>query len=266
MSKQIINNDFHIKDAIKLSIQLLATYVALTLILGSFFDCFGINMLENLSMVGLILILCPSVFLILHYDKFGSNVIHQLKQIPRDFTILTWLLVIAIADSILISQIFYGIEKVWPALLTEGVIDQVVLGSTLFLRLIFLALVPALSEEVIFRGIFTKKLAQHYGNIKGIIISAIIFGVFHLSPIQFLSAFLGGLLFGFVYIRTQNIYYPICLHLFCNAIILLWDEFYLDFNLTIHPIWFTIIGMSLLAIGLWKVWVKTIPLKNASSL
>jgi len=74
-------------------------------------------------------------------------------------------------------------------------------------------------EEILFRGIiqtyFCTKLSRiKDGNIVAIIISSIIFGLFHYPFIDgsFSPFFIHGFVYGWLYYRTQNIWSPIFLH------------------------------------------------------
>lgn len=76
-----------------------------------------------------------------------------------------------------------------------------------------------LLEEIIFRGIIQKGMIN--GGMKpakAILLSAFIFGAFHLNPWQFAGAFLIGIVLGLVYYKTQSLLMPILLHAFNNFI------------------------------------------------
>ncbi|NAW51079.1 CPBP family intramembrane metalloprotease [Elizabethkingia argentiflava] len=84
----------------------------------------------------------------------------------------------------------------------------------LFLMTSFFA--PVL-EEIIFRGIIQKGMINKgVSPAKSIFISAVIFGLVHANPWQFLGALLIGLIFGYVYFKTKTLLLPILLHAFNN--------------------------------------------------
>jgi membrane protease YdiL (CAAX protease family) len=80
-----------------------------------------------------------------------------------------------------------------------------------------LCLAP-LIEEFIFRGIIQKNLQSKISVRKAIVITSILFGIVHLNPWQFISAFTISLFIGWVYYRTNNIVNCILIHFFNNAI------------------------------------------------
>ena len=72
-------------------------------------------------------------------------------------------------------------------------------------------------EEVVFRGAITRALLKEYSPRKAILISAAIFGVFHINPAQIIPAFLMGIVFAWVYYKTDSII-PCCLmHILNNG-------------------------------------------------
>ncbi|REC47729.1 CPBP family intramembrane glutamic endopeptidase [Chryseobacterium pennipullorum] len=72
-------------------------------------------------------------------------------------------------------------------------------------------------EEVIFRGIIQKGLINKgVEPWKAILYAAIIFGVVHGNPWQFISAVMLGCVLGVVYHKTKSLLMPILLHAFNN--------------------------------------------------
>lgn len=71
-------------------------------------------------------------------------------------------------------------------------------------------------EELIFRGIILDGLLKRYSPLKSIIISSILFGIVHLNPWQFISAFIIGLFSGWVYYKTRNLTLSILIHFVNN--------------------------------------------------
>ena len=84
--------------------------------------------------------------------------------------------------------------------------------------LILLAVVMApLFEEIVFRGIIMKGLINKgMKPITAIIISAVVFGVVHGNPWQFVGAVFLGSVLGLVYYKTKSLLLPILLHAFNN--------------------------------------------------
>ncbi len=89
----------------------------------------------------------------------------------------------------------------------------------LMLNLLIVAATPAICEELLFRGVMQKELNKHLRNPHvGIIIVSIVFSAIHMSVEGFPARFLLGLVLGYTYHFTKNLWYPILLHLFNNGL------------------------------------------------
>lgn len=83
---------------------------------------------------------------------------------------------------------------------------------------IFILLVVAapVLEELLFRGIILEGFLHRYSPGKAILWSSVIFGVIHLNPWQFIAAFFGGLLIGWVYWQTRSLLPAMFIHFIMN--------------------------------------------------
>ncbi len=90
--------------------------------------------------------------------------------------------------------------------------------SGLIVNLFMIAIIPAIGEELIFRGIIQRNLSQWFGNAHiAVFVTAFIFSVVHLQFYGFFPRlFLGGLL-GYMFLWTGNIWLPIFAHFINNA-------------------------------------------------
>ncbi len=77
--------------------------------------------------------------------------------------------------------------------------------------IISLVILPAIMEELLFRGIIFKGLKKH-GRIFSILITALMFSVFHMSISQTVYPFFIGILLTLVMYKEDNIFYPILMH------------------------------------------------------
>ena len=72
-------------------------------------------------------------------------------------------------------------------------------------------------EELLFRKVLIDRTAR-YGEGVSMILSGLMFGLFHGNLNQFMYAFVIGMFFGFIYVKTRNIKYTIILHMIVNFI------------------------------------------------
>ncbi|NDW13078.1 CPBP family intramembrane metalloprotease [Bacteroides sp. 214] len=73
-------------------------------------------------------------------------------------------------------------------------------------------------EELLFRGAILTILLRKFTPWKAILISALIFGVFHLNPPQIISATLIGLILGWLYYKTASLIPCIIIHVLNNSL------------------------------------------------
>lgn len=88
----------------------------------------------------------------------------------------------------------------------------------LLVNLFIMALLPAIAEELFFRGALQKTLLRLSGKPwLAILISSLIFGLLHGTFFKLLPIFTLGLLLGTVYYVTRNLWYTITIHFLNNA-------------------------------------------------
>lgn len=101
--------------------------------------------------------------------------------------------------------------------LTETFLQTTTIGG-LLANLVIVALIPAIGEELIFRGLILKLFKEITRNIHwAVIITAFIFAAIHVQFYGFLPRFFLGLVLGYSFVITQNLWVPIFLHLVNNT-------------------------------------------------
>ena len=87
------------------------------------------------------------------------------------------------------------------------------------LGIISLAFLGPLLEEVLFRGAIQGLLMRFFGRPwPAIIVAALVFGVFHMNPVQIVYATLLGIVFGWIYYRTGSLMSVIVGHVLNNSL------------------------------------------------
>ncbi len=87
--------------------------------------------------------------------------------------------------------------------------------------LITIGIIAPFCEEFLFRGLILDNLYRKYNFWLSNIFQAVLFGIAHMNPFQFLYAIPIGLLLGWFYIKTKNLWVPISIHMFTNSIAIL---------------------------------------------
>lgn len=97
----------------------------------------------------------------------------------------------------------------------ENTLLNIVTGGPLWITAIFTVLCAPVFEEILFRKLICDR-AIKYGEGCAVVLSGLIFGLFHMNFNQFFYAFLLGCFFAFVYVKTGNLKYTILLHMIIN--------------------------------------------------
>ncbi|HAN49656.1 MAG TPA: CPBP family intramembrane metalloprotease domain-containing protein [Amoebophilaceae bacterium] len=88
--------------------------------------------------------------------------------------------------------------------------------------ILVIGVIPAVGEELLFRGLVQNIFHQLTTNVHlAIGISAFVFSAIHLQFYGFVPRFLLGMLFGYIYWWTKDLFFPIAAHLFNNTFTLL---------------------------------------------
>lgn len=87
------------------------------------------------------------------------------------------------------------------------------------LSLIVLALLPAIFEELIFRGIILNGFVKRLGEVGAIFMSALLFSLMHASLQQLLYTFILGVILGWITTRTGSTFSSMIVHFLNNAIV-----------------------------------------------
>lgn len=95
-------------------------------------------------------------------------------------------------------------------------------------------LLAPLSEELVFRGAVLRSLLKWKSNPWiGIVISAFLFALIHMNPVQMPHAFLIGLLLGWMYYRTDSIVPGVVYHWVNNTVAYVMYNLYPNPDLTL---------------------------------
>jgi len=87
------------------------------------------------------------------------------------------------------------------------------------INLIMIAIIPAIGEELLFRGVIQRILCEWTRNNHiGIIIAAMIFSAFHLQFYGFLPRLALGIFFGYLFLWSRTIWLPILAHFVNNGL------------------------------------------------
>lgn len=125
-------------------------------------------------------------------------------------------------------------KELQAKILTEAFLKtDIVYGF--MINILIIAIIPAIGEEFLFRGILLRLFKEMFRNIHlAVFVSAIIFSLFHLQFFGFFPRMLLGVVLGYLFVYTGNLWIPIIFHFVNNAasvtVYYLYENNYISIN------------------------------------
>jgi uncharacterized protein len=178
--------------------------------------------------------LLPGFFLYWIFSSSEQNYF-EAKKTPGNVSILLVLIafvvgmpfinwVVEINKNIELPSFFSGLERSFQnkeeiyAGLTERLLEAPNMGHLLF-NIFMIAVIPAIGEEFIFRGVLQKIFKEVTRNIHiSVFITAFIFSAIHGQFYGLVPRFLLGIFFGYLMVWSGTIWLPVIAHFINNAI------------------------------------------------
>lgn len=130
-------------------------------------------------------------------------------------------------------------------------------GESLLLNIVVLAVLPALLEELVFRGYILRAL-RPYGDTFAVCVSAVIFGLVHGNILQVPFALLVGAVLGWLYVRTNNIWLAVAVHFCNNAFSVVLEYFALGVSEQSANVMYVVSMLTMLVVGLGAVGILAV--------
>ena len=157
--------------------------------------------------------------------------------------------------------------------LTEQFMSVTTFGG-LIINLFLMAILPAVAEELTFRGVLMNLLEAKGKRVYlAIWVTAIIFSAIHMQFYGFVPRMLMGALFGYMLVWTGSLWIPILMHLTNNAMAVLlyfvslragWNMDKMDAIGTSNTLWLGIVSLVLTVVGIYA-FRRSTTMSNASS-
>ncbi len=172
---------------------------------------------------------------------------------PRAGSIIFSLLIIVVSQplvsylgiwnsSMQLPDMLRGLEQ-WMARSEENAADFIfqILDTDdpaiLLLNILMIAILPALGEEMLFRGVLQPIFGEWFRNNHiAILVTAFLFSAIHLQFFTFMPRFFLGLALGYLMVWSRNLWYPIAGHFANNFLSLVIFYFYRHTHPEINPL------------------------------
>ena len=208
--------------------------MAVWIILGLLMGITGLNRRLNYyssSMFAELQFLIPVVVLLI-MDRFEVMRGTRMKVIGIRtilWTMLFTLLILPVTYYLnMVSQLFVPNAVEANVEFFAGITGQVIWNKPLWLNLLYIAALPAVIEEFIFRGVLFQGL-RNCGLLKTALITSLMFGLAHGNLNQFMYAFAVGMFFAYLVEASGSVYASMLAHTLINATTVV--LFYLEKNL-----------------------------------
>lgn len=161
---------------------------------------------------------------------YGYRQAKRWKLLHLDRSLLTWKSLAIVILGYLALYILDEIGMVWLEAIGKETTANELLLEEVFSRqprlfvYLSVALLPAVLEELVFRGLLMKRFFGHFSWL-GLVVSSLLFGWMHIPndlPSWFIYAG-AGLIFGYTYMKTDNLAYPIAIHFVNNFLAVFFD-------------------------------------------
>lgn len=120
-------------------------------------------------------------------------------------------------------------------------------SASLAVGLVCYGIVTPLAEELIFRGIVYNELKKHYKLSMAMLASSLLFGLYHMNPVQGIYGFIMGMLIVYLYEYFGSFLWPVLVHMLANS--LAYVLRYTDFTGTFLYSWPASIVLSVMTIA-----------------
>ena len=168
-----------------------------------------------LSMVPMYGFAFPVFYLLLRPLSPSTVTPHRLGG--RDFFIFFFISYALVYLGNLVGTVINAFTDLFTGAQSSSDATALIEESPLYLVFIFAVVLGPIVEETMFRGIVLPRLLP-FGEGFAILVSALLFGLFHGNLSQFVYAFLLGAFFGFLYCRTGRLRHAILLHAAINFV------------------------------------------------
>ena len=126
-------------------------------------------------------------------------------------------------------------------------------GGGVVLALFVMALIPALFEETLFRGVILQSIKGHVGEVNAVLLCGLCFALFHASALQTFYQFLCGCAFALLAIRARSVLPCMIAHFLNNGALIVMQACGADTDGTlfdIAPLWAAVLVTVLSAVSL----------------
>ena len=124
------------------------------------------------------------------------------------------------AGGFLLNQVLLSLlTKIFPQMAkTSSDLSGIIKNAGFFTAIIVVGICPAIAEEAAFRGMLFGTLKKRTKAIAAILVSAVLFGLYHMNFLQFFAGLFMGILMAWMVLKSKSIITSAVFHLFNNSV------------------------------------------------
>ena len=162
----------------------------------------------------LIILLVPLAFAL--YSKKSLKGTYKLNTVKiSKLTGGIFMIIGAILVGILLTSVTSSIFKTSGQNMAENM--EGLLGDTFIETLLIVAVAPAICEELMFRGYLLSSVEKKMNYKKAVLFVALVFGIYHMSIVQFFTTAFLGTVMGYAVYKSGSIVTSMVMHFINNA-------------------------------------------------
>lgn len=163
-------------------------------------------------------VFCIAVFSIWYYKSCGGNFKINVKKSFHPYEILGIIFLIPGTQfmSSIVSSLVSLLFPSWLEDYLELMESAGLSGEIPLLMMIYSVLLAPVSEELVFRGVTMRIARRAFPFWIANIVQALLFGIFHMNPLQGCYTFVLGLVLGYICEKGGTIYHVILFHFLFN--------------------------------------------------
>lgn len=252
----------NVKQSINLFLFVLLFQVVLGFIMGIVAVISGKSDLMNTPLLmGIVSFLSFLLLMLWGYRKTKLPLLKVYRFEKFNMVIFIPLLFLILGTGIICSEIdnIFRYFFPMPEFIRSMMSDLVSKGTS---SIIAVVIVAPVMEELFFRGFILNGLLSQYSIKKSVLVSAILFMLFHVNPYQFAGAFIWGILSAHIFLATRSLLPCILCHALYNALPFLikyllrveipgFTQSPDPFLHSFQPVWLDGLGIALFSIGLY---------------
>lgn len=189
------------------------------------------------------------------YLRHGDIQKHHVAVFKHHVSLVKYLAIPVAASTLSIGLSFL------TALITDSLhhTDYQQVADTLFSEQIFIqylgiGIIVPIAEEMIFRGLIQNRIRTYLGSgTKALLITGVVFGLFHDSIVQAAAAAVSGIIIGYIYEKYGRMLAPILFHICFNMTSVIMQHMNIQIPTYGHMILITAICLILTCLDIYII-------------